>query len=101
MKNWSKINLYDTKRLSSGVEDTWLNVDGAKVYQVDIVKRGADTWYNVNQSATTTKTYVMIFEVGKDVIMQDISLTIWNGKYSIISTAEFINIQLKEKPTNN
>lgn len=68
--------------------------DGAKVYQVDIVKHGADTWYEINQSATTTKTYAMIFEVGKDYSMQDISLTIWNGSYGILSTAEFVNIKL-------
>lgn len=74
--------------------DVWLNYNGAKIYQVDIVKSVASCWNSISQSATVTKSYYCVFEVGKDIPTADLMLTIWNGDYGILTTAEFINIKL-------
>lgn len=74
--------------------DVWLNYIGAKIHQVNIVNSVASCWNSISQSATVTKSYYCVFEVGKDIPTADLMLTIWNRNYGILSTAEFVNIKL-------
>ena len=74
--------------------DIWLLHGKTKIYQVDIVRKWTDGFYNISQPATTTKTYIACFELSADIPFEDLILVIDNGKWL---NSEQVKILMKSR----
>lgn len=61
--------------------EIWLNHNGARIAQINLIKNWADGFDDISQSPTTTKTYNAFFQVGEQVQMSDLALVITNGSF--------------------
>lgn len=79
---------------SASGTDIWLLYGKTKIKQVDIVKRWADGFYNISQTATTTKTYVSCFELSADIPYNELALVIDKGAWK---NNEQVKFYLKDR----
>lgn len=74
--------------------EVWLDCDGAKIGQLNIVRRIENGFYSVSQSPTTTVEYVAAFQVGEQIEFSDLALVVDNGSWL---DNERVKIWLTEK----
>lgn len=54
--------------------EIWLDWNGVKISQVDIVKNFVDGFYSLSQMPTLTKYYTATFEISKDIPISELRL---------------------------
>ncbi|MBQ3063664.1 MAG: hypothetical protein IJC99_02525 [Clostridia bacterium] len=74
--------------------EIWLNYNGARIAQINLIRNWEDGFDDISQSPTTTKTYDAFFQVGEQVQMSDLALVITNES---LFNNDAVKIWLTEK----